>query len=543
MTMAGPFDFLNSDDPMLGLSLLAAAGPSAVPQSPFQRIYGGLLGFQQQKQAQEDRAMKKRFMDAQIGNFESEAEARKLKGVQDQRLQDTLAQIFGGPQSPEAALAQGAAQGDFGPTRTNAARMADAHAGMPVAQGAPRGLAGLTPDKIAYLKARGGPDLTDVFKLTQPNWQNIGGNLVNTNAPGFTGGFQPQLNVSSNGQATLSRPGPDGMPVVSAPEGALGTYGAYQDAEQRAKARYTTSTITPAGQPPQLVTGEALADTLNGTRAPQPLIGRLPAAQQPAAGPNAGARVAPVTQNARDDDRMAILQQEQTKTQAAYDAAVRAGDYAGAARAKGDLDSLAREMRGTGARIGMPLQSKADELRETEAIKNEAERTKADAGKAKSASDMLGNLQRARELLGQGPTASTVGSWADRGMSAFGMSTAGAETASALEAIAGWLTANVPRMEGPQSNIDVQNYQVMAGKVGDRTLPVKQRLTALNEVERLNQKYAGTGGATGEFSAGEKPAAQQSFSMLPAARSFSGRRVRGPDGTIYRSNGTTWVKE
>jgi hypothetical protein len=44
-------------------------------------------------------------------------------------------------------------------------------------------------------------------------------------------------------------------------------------------------------------------------------------------------------------------------------------------------------------------------------------------------------------------------------------------------------------MEGPQSNFDVQNYMTMAGKIGDRTVPVKERLAALDQVRKLQQKY------------------------------------------------------
>jgi len=44
-------------------------------------------------------------------------------------------------------------------------------------------------------------------------------------------------------------------------------------------------------------------------------------------------------------------------------------------------------------------------------------------------------------------------------------------------------------MEGPQSNADMILYREMAGQIGDNTLPVARRLTALGEVERLYRKY------------------------------------------------------
>lgn len=39
------------------------------------------------------------------------------------------------------------------------------------------------------------------------------------------------------------------------------------------------------------------------------------------------------------------------------------------------------------------------------------------------------------------------------------------------------------------------------------------------------------------------PAAGQTFSMLPAAAQFAGKRMRADNGTIYRSDGTKWIKE
>ena len=45
----------------------------------------------------------------------------------------------------------------------------------------------------------------------------------------------------------------------------------------------------------------------------------------------------------------------------------------------------------------------------------------------------------------------------------------------------------------------------------------------------------------------EQPAqpaqSQKSFSMLPNATQYDGKRIQGPDGTIYRSSGGKWVKE
>jgi len=101
----------------------------------------------------------------------------------------------------------------------------------------------------------------------------------------------------------------------------------------------------------------------------------------------------------------------------------------------------------------------------------------------------LQQLKQAEDILKSGPTQSGLGAVADAAGRVVGVSTQGAQKAGQLEAISGWLVSNVPRMEGPQSNFDVQNYITMAGKIGDRTVPVAERAAALKEVRRLQEKY------------------------------------------------------
>lgn len=118
-----------------------------------------------------------------------------------------------------------------------------------------------------------------------------------------------------------------------------------------------------------------------------------------------------------------------------------------------------------------------------------AKSASADRAAVKRSTQMLDALDQAEQLLMQNPTQSRVGALRDAAGNLVGASSQSADTAAKLESISGWLTANVPRMEGPQSNFDVQNYQTMAGMVGDRTRPVRQRLAALEEVRKLQEKY------------------------------------------------------
>ena len=143
------------------------------------------------------------------------------------------------------------------------------------------------------------------------------------------------------------------------------------------------------------------------------------------------------------------------------------------------------------------------------------------AGRARQGQQMLSVLNDAEQILKAGKaTSSGIGAMADIGARSIGMTTAGAQDAARLQAMGGWLVANVPRMEGPQSNFDVQNYQTMAGKVADNTIPIPERLAALGEVRRLQRKYAEINGVPIE--AGPAAGAQ------PAAGGWSIRPVGSP---------------
>lgn len=117
------------------------------------------------------------------------------------------------------------------------------------------------------------------------------------------------------------------------------------------------------------------------------------------------------------------------------------------------------------------------------------------AGRERQGKQMLSALTDAENILkGDRATDSGIGNVVDAGARVVGVSTPGAQDAARLESLSGWLVSNVPRMEGPQSNFDVQNYMTMAGKVGDRTIPIPERTAALQEVRRLQQKYASING-------------------------------------------------
>lgn len=98
-------------------------------------------------------------------------------------------------------------------------------------------------------------------------------------------------------------------------------------------------------------------------------------------------------------------------------------------------------------------------------------------------------IDSAERLLMSNPTASGVGAMADRAAATVGYATPGSIPAQELKQLGGFLTAKMPRMEGPQSDKDVMLYREMAGMVGDDTVPIERRLAALKSVRNIVAKY------------------------------------------------------
>lgn len=108
--------------------------------------------------------------------------------------------------------------------------------------------------------------------------------------------------------------------------------------------------------------------------------------------------------------------------------------------------------------------------------------------KGVQASNMLDLAAEAKEIL---PQASS-GSFQALGAAAkglVGMSDESTQANRRLAVISAGLVANVPRMEGPQSDTDVAMYREAAGAVGDSSIPYEDRLAALGTIEALQQKY------------------------------------------------------
>lgn len=409
---------------------------------------GGLAGLAGYANAQDrelqlaENAFNKQYKTAQMTKLEQEIQANKART-------DFLTQLQGGPTQ---ALTQGAQVGDVGPTVTNAKRLDTL---------IPPGLQKIPPSAIqADVALNGGKNIAEwMFKTGVPDMNVSGGYAYDKNST--KPGFLPQMSVSNDGKATQVTVGRDGMPVVSAPTGALDTYNAFLGAQEDAKAKRDLVTVpTSDGRVRTMPRSEALSATSGNSNPVQTSYAT-----------QGNARVTP--------DLLALIQSDAAK--------------------RGISDPIINLNGATpGQTFGLSQppqvgvqQSDAEKVAANEQVKNDAAATAAAQKDRVTARKFLNKAKEAEGLLLKNPTGSLGGSWKDQAMGMFGMTTDAANTAQSLKAVSGWLVSNTPRMEGPQSNFDVANYQTMAADVGNDKLPVERRLAALRQVMAMLEESSG----------------------------------------------------
>ncbi len=144
----------------------------------------------------------------------------------------------------------------------------------------------------------------------------------------------------------------------------------------------------------------------------------------------------------------------------------------------------------------------------------------------------LGELiQQARQSL-PNATASGLGAKRDEAARFFGMTTQNAQAAAKLGTIGGNMMMMMPRMEGPQSDADRRNYEMMAGRVGDPTIPAAERAAAMDAIEEIANRYSGQ-----PPKAAAQPAEANKASVVRTGKDASGRKViQYSDGRIEYGN-------
>jgi hypothetical protein len=236
----GILDFLQSPDAQLGIGLLAAGGPTTDPN---QVGFGQRLNTTMQRmQADQQQAMRAKLMQSQIDENATQDLLRRATLAQQARRDAYFMGDGGASGVPTAGFpGSGAAVGVPG-----------AQGGSPMAGvqgGSPMGGAPAAGDKFSQWAAQygiprdalvndyltnGGKGIAEMIaKRGTPDMQVSNGYAYDKNRVGA--GYLPQFNVSQDGKSSLTQIGPDGIPVVSAPPGAVETFKAYQGAQGSVK--------------------------------------------------------------------------------------------------------------------------------------------------------------------------------------------------------------------------------------------------------------------------------------------------------------------
>lgn len=111
------------------------------------------------------------------------------------------------------------------------------------------------------------------------------------------------------------------------------------------------------------------------------------------------------------------------------------------------------------------------------------------AKKGINALNVLETLELADPLIDVA-TGSTTGAAADKVAAFFGQSTTGDQAIAQLKVLQANLMTNMPRMEGPQSDRDVQLYREAAGEIGDANVPRGRKRAAVKMIAAIQEKYA-----------------------------------------------------
>lgn len=112
--------------------------------------------------------------------------------------------------------------------------------------------------------------------------------------------------------------------------------------------------------------------------------------------------------------------------------------------------------------------------------------------KATNANSVLGMLDLADPLV-DAATGSLAGAGADKLAAAFGKVPKGAEAIAQLKVLQAGLMLNMPRMEGPQSDRDVQLYREGAASLGEPTVPRDIKKAAIRTIRAIQEKYKEAG--------------------------------------------------
>lgn len=435
----GLLDVFNSDEGRLGLGLLAAAGPRSDGAGFGQRLQEGMGSVDAWKQNKAKQA----YLDMQLKNMQSEIESRAIAQQQAKAKQDMIASLFGGGMSNgnPGTISPGAftPSNGMGPTMPQSMN--------PAMNPQKQGIAGMSIDDVAKLKALGGVDVMDAFKwANEPLQLQAGSTYVDRVT-------KKERMVPKVGEGIAA----DSSGFYSPLPGYANAQGAIEEAKARAteavKAGFDPVTITPPNGRP------VIKSRLN-LLSPQPGV--------------TGSGYAGGSRDGANAESIRLIRSELAKP----------------GNSPSDIAGLQREIARLQAQSGIQpdgveLQSEGEKAASIDAAKANEARNQANKDKATQFKDFRSQLGYAKNLLEAGPTGGGIGSLVDTGLGAFSISTTGGKLAKQLETASAWMIQNIPKAPGAQSEAELRDYKTAAGLVGDKTVPVPDRLAAVDAVNKF----------------------------------------------------------
>lgn len=476
---------------------------------------GGLLGannaYAQGKESQRRAAMDQMQMDMAKEDREFKRKAMELDARKKAEGQAFLRDLIGGGASYEP--------GQLGSGSFGAVGNADPMAAPTRRAG---GLANVTPEQIAAAKAMYGYDLTEPWKVAKQGFELKPNSFrvdPATNRREYIG--DPKEGYTYQNGVVGTMPGwlEAQTARTLATEGPKALLNSAAALNLRKNPDGTESPVSALSENPMLQ--GVLSNLFGGAPIPRamPQGGlatqppRVPVRGSGAGDPPSGSGIVAPQSNRSNALNLALQQ----STALMNDQTLNAADRERATR---DVADIRREIsmsgggaataavspgQGYGKTTAQQIADKAAEEKAVGTAKTEVSTEAARQKDVQTASKFLRIAGQAQDIMKFGtPTQSGAGRVADATMGFFGASTEGGDQAQRLKALAGWLVANVPRMEGPQSNFDVANYQVMAADVGNDALPLSRRQAALDSIVGMfngvisgESKPASTSGAAG----------------------------------------------
>lgn len=116
----------------------------------------------------------------------------------------------------------------------------------------------------------------------------------------------------------------------------------------------------------------------------------------------------------------------------------------------------------------------------------------------KSSAGKVNNLLDEAEKYIGGATGSAVGNLADMATGALGVSLPGAQNIARLKTLEAGLVMGMPRLEGPQSNLDQQLYREAAGQIGNPNVPPQTKKAAIETIRKIQNSYPGAFGGSSQ---------------------------------------------